>query len=603
MPSFRLPPKTSLFIIFIIIAISLFTLYPSFNLALFGDDWLAFIRYLYHLGPNPGVDGKWDHLTYFLTPYGSQDILMGLLYKIYGYQSTFYYLTSYFLRMIAAFSFIPVTFYMTKSKLATLFAVLFFAVSTTGIETTNWVFNMPSYIAIAFFNLFLYFFIKAREPKNLKLLAPAAILYYLAYVTTPIRMHGILPFVVLIELFWIVQNRNFKTIKIAFLRVLIIILVFIFISKTGHSNGAASDWSQRFQEGISQFTTMVQEGKFDLFFYPLIIFGGAIIPSFLINSNSLVTGRLDFIFLTISSVTVFTILLILIAKNTYGFKPKQLIRFLLIASFWTIVVFFIFLNHKLSFTNTTLIILLFVGGYTFITALILFWEFKRNLFFTGGLFIAFTWTIMSFFAPWWWNPSQFIFSTHRYMIPATTGISLLFALFISAGTNLKSKKILFVIFSLLLIIHSLSTRFFLSQQLEAHSQKISDKIWNSFSYYPEIGTDKNFRLFYFEGDIYVQGIIHDVITFGFPPHLGLIYKYYIHHGTGNNVATNNFDDLVSAVTDGIYLTIHGRTPAKPIEIEYIYAFKVIRTDDNVSMIDITNEVREKLKKIVSIPAP
>lgn len=185
------------------------------------------------------------------------------------------------------------------------------------------------------------------------------------------------------------------------------------------------------------------------------------------------------------------------------------------------------------------------------------------------------------------------------MIPAVSGVALIFALFISAGKNLKSRKILFAVFSLLIIIQLFSTRNFLSKQLEHHSQKVSDKIWNSFPYYPEIGTDSNLRLFYFEGDESVQGIIHDVITFGFPTHLGLFYKYYIHHGTGNNVATNIFGDLISSVTDGVYLTAHGRIPAKPIKPDYIYAFKVVRVADNVSLIDMTTEVREKLKKIAA----
>ena len=79
--------STSLLLGFIvIILVSFFTFSPSFKLALFGDDWLAFFRYVQHLGPRSS--GEWNHLTYYLTPYGPQDITMGILYKIFGFTAS-----------------------------------------------------------------------------------------------------------------------------------------------------------------------------------------------------------------------------------------------------------------------------------------------------------------------------------------------------------------------------------------------------------------------------------------------------------------------------------------------------------------------------------
>ena len=119
----------------IIILVSLLTFLPSFDLSLFGDDWLAFWRYLEHLGPKSS--GQWSHLTYFLTPYGAQDILMGLLRNIYGFNSSYYYLTSFVFRLFAAFSLYPLVFYLTRNKLATFFSILFFSITIIGLETTN----------------------------------------------------------------------------------------------------------------------------------------------------------------------------------------------------------------------------------------------------------------------------------------------------------------------------------------------------------------------------------------------------------------------------------------------------------------------------------
>ena len=201
---------------------------------------------------------------------------------------------------------------------------------------------------------------------------------------------------------------------------------------------------------------------------------------------------------------------------------------------------------------------------------------------------------MSYFAAWWQTPYIIFPTTYRYLIPSVVGITVLFAIIISLGKNRAAKLSLFALFSMILIIHLLSTRAYLSVLNEYHSQRISDKIWAAIPYYPEIGTDSKFRYFYFEGESQSQGIIHNVITFGFPTHLGLIYKYYIHHGSGNNIATNRADEVISAVTDGQSLKAHGYNKG-PIDVNQIYAFRLIGKDN---LINITTEARQKLIRIV-----
>ena len=271
----------------IIIILSIFVLYPSFNLALLGDDWLAFWRYNQLVGPKSS--GEWNHLTYFLTPYGAQDIMMGLLQKIVDYNSTWYYLISFFLRMIAAFSLYPLITFLTKNKLAALFGVLFFSITTIGFDTTNWSSNMTSYITLIFFNLFLYFFLKSREENQFKLFSLAAILYYLAYVTTPIRMHGSLPFIFLLEAFWLLQERKIKILKKVFLRFGFMLVIFLVIRYTGHSQGPPQEASERFFLGIKAMTTFLSEGRFDFIFYPIIMFGSMLIPDFIMPSAQIVS--------------------------------------------------------------------------------------------------------------------------------------------------------------------------------------------------------------------------------------------------------------------------------------------------------------------------
>ena len=57
--------SSTTFLLVLVLIISLFALYPSFDLALFGDDWLAFFRYNKILGPLSQT--QWNHLSYFLT--------------------------------------------------------------------------------------------------------------------------------------------------------------------------------------------------------------------------------------------------------------------------------------------------------------------------------------------------------------------------------------------------------------------------------------------------------------------------------------------------------------------------------------------------------
>ena len=234
--------------VFFVIFVSFLIFLPSFNLALFGDDWLAFWRYLTHLGPTPRE--HWTHISYFLTPYGPQDITMGLLRKIFGFQGSYYHFISYVLRLLAAFSFYPIVFYLTKNKLATFFAMLFFSVTTTGIEATNWVFNMPTYVTIALFNLFLYFFIRAREREKYVFLFISLLLYYFAYIITPIRMHGSVPLIFLLEVFWVLQKKDQQAAKLACIRFILILLVFLIIKLSGQSLGPSNEPIERFNMGI-----------------------------------------------------------------------------------------------------------------------------------------------------------------------------------------------------------------------------------------------------------------------------------------------------------------------------------------------------------------
>lgn len=511
--------------ILVILIISVFTFLPSFKLALFGDDWLAFFRFREHV--DPGFSKSWNYLTYYLTPYGSQDILMGILQKIFDYQSTWYYLLSYIFRLFAAFSFYPLVYYLTKSRLASFFAVLFFSVTTTGLDTTNWVFNMPSYITIALFNFFLYFFLRQREKNNLFLLIVSALFYYLAYITTPIRMHGSLFFIFFLEVFWVLQER-FGVTKKAAIRFVAMLGVFLLIRYTGQSQGPPQEASERFLLGIKAMSQMVSQGNLDFIFNPIIMFASTLVPDFILPFS----------------------------------------------------------------TRGSRIFLLFIGGFLFfLTIYLLIKLFKEKK--ATGLFLGFSWSILSFFFAWWWVPQSIFPTTYRYLIVSAAGISILLAIVISLGKNQKRQVWILATACLILLAHLVSTRIYLNDLVNSHGQSISDKIWSQIPYVAEIGKIREPIIFYFESDGTNGAVLHDVITFGFPPHIALLYNLSEKDG-GFPVPMDNLPQLVSAVTDGQSLAAFGY-PAKPVSLDRIYAFRLQGRDN---LINVTDGARKQLEALL-----
>lgn len=573
-----------------IILVSFLTFLPSFNLALFGDDWLAIWRYLEHLGPKS--PGQWNYLTYFLTPYGAQDILMGFLRNLYGFNSFYYYLTSFVFRLFAAFSLYPLVFYLTKSKLASLFSILFFSITIIGLETTNWVFNMPSYITIGLFNLTLYFFIKSREESHLKKIFISAILYYSAYIITPIRMHGSLPLLFLLEVLWIIQKRSLKIFKQSLLRFTIMLIIFLIIKFTGQSLGPSNEIQERLIQGFNTSITLLTYGRLDFIFHPLIMFGSMIVPDFLIQQMVGITN-ISFItlFFSILFIFLFIILCLILTNISKETNKKFVLEFISASLIWTLISWVLFPKNTQPFPNNSIIpsatlILANIGGYVSIFLILLF---KRNWLkerISTALFISLIWPILSFAAAWWFTPQVIFPTTYRYLIFSAVGISICLGSIISLGNSFRKQLLLVSFLSLLLVLHLISTNNYFNIMKNIRNQQIVDKIWSSIPYIPETGKEP--LVFYFESDNNNYSVLYHTVTFGFPPHMQLLY--HLSQYDMAPVPMENWTEVVSAVKDGQSFKPYGY-PLKPISINNIYAFH-LQGQDN--LIDITKAARQKL---------
>lgn len=572
----------------LLLGVSSFTLFPVFSLALWGDDFLTIWRYLYLVGgsnPRP----EWNHLTYFLTPYGPQDIATGLLYKAFGVQAQYYHLTSIIFRLIAATSLIPVVFYLTKSRLAAFFAVLFFLVTVIGFDTTNWVFNMTSYISLAFFNLFLYFFLRSRESSSVKLLLFSGLFFYLTFVFSPIRMTGLLPFVFIIESLYLIQNLNLKGLKKVGTRIVLIIAVMTFITLTGQSTGPKTDLSQRFLSGLSTATQLLSQGRFDFLFYPILMFGSMFVPDIITPNFPTITKKwVLFQNILLPFLLVFIFILFIFKKNITTLRKGFILKNGLMGGIWCLLVSLIHLGNMTTFSDPKAIFLLLIGGFTLIITFSLYFEYHHQKNLSNAILYSIIWAVISFFPAWFWLPTNIYPAYYRYLIGSGIGVSIFLSAIIALGQTSAQRVRLFMVVCLFLIIQIIATRIYLNQLVNAHGIDLSNRIWSQMPYFPQMGKTDIPLIFYFQGDNNI--IVHNVLFFNFDYRNALLYNIW---DDKIPLVMGDWPSVVSAVTDGKIFKAYGR-PQKPLPIDHIYAFHLEGKD---KLINITDEVRQKLREI------
>lgn len=554
-----------------IIVISLITLFPVFNVGLYGDDWLAIFRYVVP----PSKEG-WNLFTYYLTPYGSQDIIMGLLYRTFGTNAFYYEITSYIFRLLAAFSLYPLVFYLTKSKLATFFAMLFFSITTIGFDSTGWLLTMPTYLTIAFFNIFLYFYIISHETKKIKTLLFSGLFFYLAYVTASQRMIGAPLFILSLEAFWLFQDQTFNNLKKTLLRIAFIFAILIMIAKFGQSLGNSGDWFSRLNSSIIIIQDLFKQGRSEFLLYPIVTIGGMFIPNFAFPSIQIIT-KSDMLFsVAFPALLSFFILMLIIKANINKLERRDIYKGLLATVTWIFIVFIVRKLNIINFSSSNLILMAVVGGLAIIIWVLLALKYNKQKTLLTGFFLSFSWTVCSFFIAWLWNPASYIDSTHRYLTTSAVGISIFFAIIISLGVKRRNQVYLVLFLSLFLILHITSTRTYINKILYSHNQQAVDKIWSSIPYIPEVGKEP--LVFYFEkGDSSNGSILGNTVLFGFPFHIALLYNLTV----ADKVPTvmENWTDVVSAVKNGQF------------PIDHVYAFHLQGSDN---LINITSLVRQKL---------
>lgn len=584
--------------------VGLILFFPTFRLSLYGDDWLVFWRYgnFYSAGYTPGI---LDYLSHFMTRYGSQDILASILKSVYGYQSVCYYITSFIFRIITAFSLYPITIYLTKSKPAAFVAMLFFSVTTIGLETTEYLAHIPSYISLTFFNLFLYYFLRSREDRKGKKLLLSGVFFFLTFIFAPIRMTGFLPFIFLIEIFYFLQNLNKKYFIKFVVRLSIILLFFLIMNISGNPFFFPTKQTDvRTQSNIfllnqttdSFFNILGQlkNGRSDMLFYPLISFGSMFIPDMAIRDFPKMPAKSGIITITILVYGLFAAAAFFILSSIFPNKINFRKFILFPAALWSIISIIILFTNAATFPSAKFFILLLVGGYMAILGVYLIYKFYKDQLVSQALVSSLGWSIVSFFIPWFWSPTFLMGTYHRYLIGSAVGISLFLATIISLAKNTKYRNIVLFLFTILLFINIWTSSMQIQRLLNNHNQQVNDKIWAAMPYIPEVGKSKEPLVFYFEGDGTNNSILHDTVTFGFPYHMALIYG--ISEEIKNPISMIEWKDIESAVLDGKSFAPHYKGQVlDPVSPERVYAFQLQGKD---KLINITDAARQKLNKLI-----
>lgn len=583
--------KNIFYFILLIITVTLlgfFALKDTFLLTLFGDDWLVFWRYNFHLGAPSS--GEFNYLTYFLTVYGPEDMSLGIFEPLFHYNSLPYYTISFILRILAALSLYPLVYYLTKSKLTGFIASIFLATTFIGIETTNWVFNMPSYLAIVTFNIFLTIFITRNKltPKKAFLMA---LFFYLTFIIQPIRMTGLPLIIFFIALFWFIEKRSLSTIKQILFRLGLLVIAFLCVKYGGQSLGTSTEMIQRVLTGISVIAHALSAGNPSILMHPFIIIGSLFIPDILWNSILPFSGGSLFFQIFLPLFITYIVLVSLIHKAIHKKNHNYLffIANIALATIWTLLVRFIHKQDLTAFGDPFQLGTSILGGYFFILTISLICKFfgkQQSLLFFLSLII----TTFSFLMPWFFGPTGYLTTSHRYLILTGVGVAIFWA---SITYLFIRSKLIYLFIPVLIAVFYLqiqANHIFFQNLVATRGNNISNNIWSQITQeLPNIKKEKYPLVFYFEGDQKNSSTINEVITFGFPPHIALIYDIY-HDDNRIPIPVVDYKELQAIVKTGKPLNAYGRKQ-QPLPVDHIYAFKL---EGKEKIVNITERIRKEL---------
>lgn len=599
----------SVLFILLIVFLAYLTIRPSFTLALGGDDWG--IHYLIWTIFDIYKEASYfNPLTYFCT-YCPHYFFLSIISRLFGYEAIYYFIASYLARIITAFSLYYLIKKLTKRNLPAILTSIFFTVTYLGIEATDWAFNYNHILGIAIFALFLIWYFKTKNTPSLISLIISALIFAGALIISPPRMHGMLALGVIVELGWLLTEGRRFNFKNSAVRISVLLIVnyivlygvsdlYIFIRDRFHfeigpffiGNGyGAKEWNaRRVADGINFIKVTISQGRSDLIIDPIATLGNYITPDRLWSNMTL--SQLSFWGNTVSFIyAAFT----LITLKITGLKNKLTIFYIINLTVWFV---FVYLLQK-SNINTFLyprITFSLIGGFTIIFTVWLFSLLKKDKpLFAHIILIGLGWMLAFILFPWIIGPYGIILAWGRYSVQQGAGLAIwaavIFTIIIDTLRIQRKFSILgivYVIIALFTFMHLYFANSYLTYVNTYRNKELDAKYWNKITTTISTLDTNGLNIFLLLTD-QSSAEIAEALRFGFNARSALYYKI-TEREYAPFMVVNEYENILSSVYDGKYITKHGRKPV-PTTISRIHTLML----QNKEMINITPQVREKLK--------
>ena len=570
--------------------VGLLTLLPSFNLSLTGDDYLGLWRYDFYVN---GVGGeKVSLLDFFLSDYGPQDVLTALIHHYFQFNHQVYYIISFALRLIASLSFLWPVYKLTKNKWAALAASGFFLITVTGLEATDWSFNMPSYVAIAIMNTLLGVFVVSRTKNNIITLAASTFLFVAAIISQPIRMMFLPVLMMALESYWLLTTFNWKNLCWWTVKVCMYAILMAGIMKYSHYGEAVSARGKdALLTNYGKVIQQVEHKNYKLLLSPISQIGVIVLPNNFLYQRLEVWGvPRTFRQVVIPAFVGFVVWLVILKCS-----KKQLILYSAVGALWTRYVWQIFVAKTSNPVQPFELLTYLLGGYLLISAVLWWINLRNQKYLQLCLMLAILIMFGGFMVPWLRVPGTIHEITGRYLIVPGAGLAWLMVVFLSIKTDFNRKLALITVFGLLFSLHPKTRYRYLCHLSEVRGIELTNRLRGSIKQAKNFGNNKVSLVFYFEGDN--PEILQHSFIFGFP-----VISHYQFGITGpwyNIAPTNIWEEVVSAYQDGQSLKRFMPGPWIPTKLEDIYAYRL----ENRQLIDVTEEKREILKNLKTKPQP
>lgn len=584
----------------------------SFNLGLYGDDW----QHLYYMWKEFYVykTKSFFDIKSYLNPYWPNYFYLGIINHFWGFYPPAYFIASFLCRLFANIALYFFSFHLTKSKLAAFLTTLIFLVSAAGLQTTDWVFNMNTYAGLGLLTIASTIYLKIRKLKTFKSWYFVSFIatFTLALAIVPTRMHGAVPFIILMELFltYIVEKQKIKFDQYLLGRVLLVVGIFYLLVHF-RSFGEESYAGGRFNESFKLIQTLIQNGAYSWWLYFLGIIGHLVLPD---NIN--LSSQGTFVQQILPTKNPLAGILVIegfistaiLTMSTYALtKSKRLIYYLPVVLFNILLLLFLMWMNKIDKLTSNDTYFAISLGIQFVFWSIWFYIISKYKypFLSQTLLIPLIWITSLTSIYWLFTPYYIIETTGRYMTMGAAGMAIFIGALLSilwknaksyssqqnSVTRLKGSLFLSVpllILVIILIVNFQTEQNYFNILYQTRNKDLTERSWNKLvQEVPKLDPTAP-SVFYFTTDNPLS--LEGVFIFGFFMRAGMTYQIPVMELTP--LPVTNYKELLDYAEDGSPLQkVHGR-PAAPVPLSRIYAFDF----RNGELINITNVVRQKISQ-------